>query len=200
MGFSQRIYYHLGAPLYETVLGAFTLGRWWRWQRLALRDLPASGRVLELGCGTGRLLAQRLEVGPAVGMDMAMPMLRRAHRRLGQHGGGAPILAADAGRLPFPDESFDAVISTGVLTAMPDVRSALAEVRRVIRPGGKMAFVETMPPRRVTLRARVALVALRAARDNFHDLSALLAAHGIEAHDEEIGRAGTVHLVTATAP
>ena len=76
----------------------------------------------------------------------------------------------------------------------------LREAKRVLRPGGKMAFVEMMPPRRETLASRAATLALRAARDQFHDLPALLRAIGIESHDEEIGRAGTVHLVTATRP
>lgn len=199
-GFTNWLYYHVGAPLYEKVLGAWTLGRWWQWQRMALEGLPRDALILELGCGTGRLLAQRLAEGPAVGIDMAMPMLRQARRRLAGRPGGVPVLVADAGRLPFADGTFAAAISTGVLTAIPDVRPALREVRRVVRPGGRVAFVEMMPPARLTLRGRAAMAALRAARDQFHDLPRLLAEMGIEADDREIGRAGTVHLVTARLP
>jgi ubiquinone/menaquinone biosynthesis C-methylase UbiE len=184
--------------VYEKVLGTWTLGGWWRWQRSALRDLPTDRPILELGCGTGRLLAQRLEVGPAVGLDISLPMLRQAKRRFNGTAEGAPILIADAGKLPFDDGTFGAVISTGVLTAMPEIRPALAEAKRVLQPGGKMAFVEMMPPARPTVRGRLTMAALRAARDRFHDLPALLAELGLQACDREIGRAGTVHLVTAT--
>jgi ubiquinone/menaquinone biosynthesis C-methylase UbiE len=196
-GFTNWLYYRFGARVYEKVLGTWTLGGWWRWQRSALRDLPTDQPILELGCGTGRLLAQRLEAGPAVGLDISLPMLRQAKRRINGTPLGAPVLIADAGKLPFDDGTFGAVISTGVLTAMPEIRPALAEARRVLRPGGKMAFVEMMPPARPTIRGRLAMAALLAVRDRFHDLPGLLGELGLRASDREIGRAGTVHLVTA---
>lgn len=197
---SNWLFYHAGARVYEKVLGAWTLGGWWRWQQAALEAIPPGEPALELGCGTGRLLAQRLTQGPAVGIDMALPMLRVAHRRLQSRPRGAPVLAADGGRLPFPDACFGAAYSTGVLTAIPDIRPLLAELRRVVRPGGTLAFVEMMHPAQTTLQSRLAMAALRAARDEFHDIPALLGELGIAAADRELGRAGTVHLVTATLP
>jgi ubiquinone/menaquinone biosynthesis C-methylase UbiE len=197
--FTHWLYYHAGAAAYDKVMSAATLGGWWRWQRAVLDGISADAHILELGCGTGRLLAQRLRVGSAVGVDVAMPMLRQAHRRLNGHGERVPVLVADAAHLPFPDGAYDAVISTGVLTAIAEPRPVLMEARRVVRPGGRMAFVELMPPRRRTLRGSVMMAALQAVRDRFHDIPELLAELGLEAEDREIGRAGTVHLVTARA-
>ena len=138
-GLSNWLFYRLGAPVYEKVLGTWTLGGWWRWQRAVLEGLPCDDPILELGCGTGRLLAQRLEAGPAVGLDMSMPMLSQVRRRFVDR--PVPVLVSDAGRLPFADDTFGAVISTGVLTTMPCVRDALAEACRVVRPGGRLASV-----------------------------------------------------------
>jgi ubiquinone/menaquinone biosynthesis C-methylase UbiE len=124
-------------------------------------------------------------------------MLRRARQRLSDHPGGAPVLVADAGRLPFADGAFGAVISTGVLTVIPDPLPVLREARRVVRPGGRMAFVEMIPPQRKTVVSQAWIWALQRLRDRFHDIPQLLAELGLQVVDQEIGRAGTVHLVTA---
>jgi ubiquinone/menaquinone biosynthesis C-methylase UbiE len=193
------IYYGLGAGVYERVLTATSFGRWWRWQRAALEGVQPDERVLEIGCGTGRLLAERLRQGPGVGMDISLPMLRQAHRRLNGAGEGVPIVRADVSGLPFPDASFDVVIATGVLTAIPNPRPALCEARRVLRSGGHLSVVEVMQPRRPTLKSRLAVAALRAARDNFHDLPRLMGECGFEPDATELGRSGTVHLVKGRA-
>lgn len=198
---SNWFYYHLGARVYEKVLGTWTLGHWWDWQQAVLHELPLDESVLEVGCGTGRLLEQRLLHGGAVGIDMSPPMLRVAHDRFSDRPHGAPVLAANGAKLPFPDGAFGGAYSTGVLTAIKEIRPILAEMKRVVRPGGRLAFVEVMMPHEITMRGRLAIAALRAVRDEFHDIPALLQELGVPgAKDRELGRAGTVHLVTATIP
>jgi SAM-dependent methyltransferase len=97
------------------------------------------GRVLEIGAGTGLNLEY---YGDAV-TDLVLtepeePMARRLRQRV-QRG---EVVEAPAERLPFPDDAFDTVVSTLVLCTVPDQPGALAEVRRVLKPGGRMLFLE----------------------------------------------------------
>ena len=106
----------------------------------ARRDLlrGARGRVLEIGAGTGL----NVEHYPA-GVDLVLtePGVHMA-KRLRARAGSAQVVAAGAGDLPFPDDSFDTVVSTLVFCTVPDVPAALREVRRVLRPEGRLLFLE----------------------------------------------------------
>ena len=88
----------------------------------------ARGRVLELGCGTGRLLGQLPR--PGVGVDLSMESLRVARGR------GLAGVAGDAHRLPFRDGSFDVVMAGNASFRYLDYDRAFAECARVLRPGG----------------------------------------------------------------
>lgn len=103
----------------------------------------ASGRVLEIGAGTGANLAH---YGPAVASltltDPEQPMLKRLEPRVRDAAPAATVLRAPAEDLPFDDDSFDTVVSTLVLCGVSDQARSLREVRRVLRPGGKLIFVE----------------------------------------------------------
>jgi ubiquinone/menaquinone biosynthesis C-methylase UbiE len=70
------------------------------------------------------------------------PMAQRLRKKLGQTGDGAKVLGAPAEDLPFNDDSFDVAISTLVLCTVDDQARALQELRRVLRPGGKLLFIE----------------------------------------------------------
>lgn len=103
----------------------------------------ARGRVLELGAGTGL----NLEHYPAglEGLTLVEPdphMTSRLREKLARSGRDAEVVEAPAERLPFGDDSFDAVVVTLVLCTVPDPAAALAEVRRVLRPGGRLLFLE----------------------------------------------------------
>ncbi len=94
------------------------------------------GRVLEIGAGTG-LNVVHYRAGADVTFTEPDPhMAARLRRR------GVDVVEAGAESLPFPDASFDTVVSTLVLCTVPDVPSSLAEVRRVLKPGGKLVFLE----------------------------------------------------------
>jgi ubiquinone/menaquinone biosynthesis C-methylase UbiE len=103
----------------------------------------ASGDVLEIGGGTGANLPY---YGPAVGSltitEPHAPMLRRLERRAGERRPSARILRAPAEDLPFDDHSFDVAVSTLVLCGVDDQPRALRELRRVLRPGGRLLFIE----------------------------------------------------------
>jgi ubiquinone/menaquinone biosynthesis C-methylase UbiE len=103
-------------------------------RRALLSD--TTGRVLEIGAGTGRNLPH---YPPAVELVMTEPD-PTISRRLRRH--GHEVIAAPAEALPFPDDSFDAVVSTLVLCTVGDPAAALAEMKRVLRPDGRLLFIE----------------------------------------------------------
>lgn len=103
----------------------------------------ATGRMLELGAGTGL----NLDFYPATVTELVLsepfePMARRLRARLAESNREAEVVQAQAESLPFPDDSFDTVVSTLVLCTVDDVAASLAEVGRVLRPGGRLLFCE----------------------------------------------------------
>jgi SAM-dependent methyltransferase len=124
------------ASAYESFMG--------RWSELlaplflAVASIPSGSRVLDVGCGTGVLSKALAEAGATVvGIDVSEPYLqgardRRSHPNITyEHG--------DIFHMRFEDRSFDAVASTLVLDVLPDAAPAVAEMRRVTRPGGVVA-------------------------------------------------------------
>jgi ubiquinone/menaquinone biosynthesis C-methylase UbiE len=104
----------------------------------------ARGRVLDVGCGTGANLAHypRGEGLEIVAVEPDRAMLDRARRRAGELGMTVDFREIGAYPLPFPAESFDTAVFTLCLCTIPDPAAALAEARRVLRPGGKILFLE----------------------------------------------------------
>lgn len=120
-------------------------------QRRAVLALlaPAAGeRVLDIGAGPGFLCAELAEAigagGSVVGMEPSGAMRALAHRRIPPPG-SAPVqhVPGEATSLPFPDGSFDAVTATQVYEYVEDMPAALAEARRVLRPGGRLLVLDT---------------------------------------------------------
>jgi len=103
----------------------------------------ASGRVLEVGSGTGANLPY---YGPGVeSLTVTEPepaMLRRLEQRVREQAPTAKVVRAPAEQLPFEDDAFDVAVSTLVLCGVDDQARALGELRRVLRPGGRLIFIE----------------------------------------------------------
>jgi ubiquinone/menaquinone biosynthesis C-methylase UbiE len=99
-------------------------------------------RVLDVGCGTGVLLERIVDRFPdaqATGVDLSPAMVAQARRRLPPQ---VTLEVADAEALPFPASSFDFVLSLSSFHFWPDPRRALAELRRVLRPGGRTVITD----------------------------------------------------------
>ncbi|MCU0929931.1 MAG: class I SAM-dependent methyltransferase [Burkholderiaceae bacterium] len=114
-------------------------------RRQRLLVIPrAEGRVLEVGFGTGLNvpLYDRARVTTVVGVDPALRMHGLARRRIEAAGLDVQLMGLSAETLPAPDASFDTVVSTYTLCTIPDVAAALREMRRVLKPGGRLLFAE----------------------------------------------------------
>jgi ubiquinone/menaquinone biosynthesis C-methylase UbiE len=114
-------------------------------QKQRLKVIPqASGRVLEIGIGTGLNLPfyDRTRVKSIVGVDPGLQMHRLALKRSVQAGLNVELVGVSAERLPVADASFDTVVSTYTLCTIPDPVAALKELRRALVPGGKLLFSE----------------------------------------------------------
>ncbi len=103
----------------------------------------ARGRVLEIGAGTGaNLRFYGPDVDEVVVAEPEQPMARRLERKLASSPRPARLVHAPAERLPFEDASFDTVVSTLVICTVEDPAAAFAEIRRVLKPGGRLLFLE----------------------------------------------------------
>lgn len=113
------------------------------WMTEALDYAGAAGLdVLDVGCGQGIDLCQYALHGANVtGIDLTPRHVQLARMHLGELGFVGTVLEGDAERLPFPDRTFDRVSSNGVLHHTPDISAALAEMHRVLRPGGRATVI-----------------------------------------------------------
>jgi ubiquinone/menaquinone biosynthesis C-methylase UbiE len=103
----------------------------------------AKGRTIDIGAGTGLNLALfPTEVSELVLAEPDPHMLKQLQAKLPASGREASVVQSPAERLPFPDDSFDTAVFTLVLCTVPDPVAALAEAARLLRPGGKLLFVE----------------------------------------------------------
>jgi demethylmenaquinone methyltransferase/2-methoxy-6-polyprenyl-1,4-benzoquinol methylase len=133
------------APVYDAMNRTMTAGLDRRWRRIAAESVVRPGDlVLDACCGTGDLAIADVRAGGRVtGLDFSERMLDRARRK-------APELdwvTGDVLALPFPDGSFDAATVGFGIRNVDDLERALAELRRVLRGGGRLGILEITRPR-----------------------------------------------------
>jgi ubiquinone/menaquinone biosynthesis C-methylase UbiE len=133
-----RLYDLLAAPM-ERMLG-LVQGRAWVFER------PTTGRMLEVGAGTGKNLAYYPDGAVVVATDLSVAMLGRATKKAAGRPGRVRFVVTDAEDLAFKDGAFDSVVATCVFCSVPDPVSGLAELRRVLKPGGHVILLEHMRP------------------------------------------------------
>lgn len=142
-------------PRYDLMNTLMTLGMDRRWRELTVEAarVPPGGLALDVAAGTGELTFTLLRHGArvAVGADFCQDMLIAARDKARRRGArGALFVTGDALALPFPDDAFDAATVGFGLRNVSDLPGALAELRRVVRPGGRVVCLElTHPPSRL---------------------------------------------------
>lgn len=102
----------------------------------------AKGKVLEIGAGTGLNFGHYSDSAEVVATEPDPYMLKRAERRAAEAKHPIELRQASAEELPFEDASFDVVVGTLVMCSVPQPEKALAEIRRVLKPGGEYRFYE----------------------------------------------------------
>jgi demethylmenaquinone methyltransferase / 2-methoxy-6-polyprenyl-1,4-benzoquinol methylase len=136
------------APVYDMMNRVMTGGLDLRWRRLAAAAVVAPGdRVLDAACGTGDLALADLRAGAAsvTGLDFSPRMLERAGRKAAS----IAWVEGDLLSLPFADAAFDAATIGFGIRNVSDLELGLRELRRVLRPGGRLAVLEITRPRGV---------------------------------------------------
>ncbi|HYN95131.1 MAG TPA: ubiquinone/menaquinone biosynthesis methyltransferase [Pilimelia sp.] len=142
------------APYYDRMNSALSLGadRWWRRVATAALDPPAGARVLDVATGTGAMAFAVLRRYPrvrlVVGCDLNVSMLRVATARAERDAvrSRTRFVRATAERLPLPDGSFDAATLAFAVDDFADPARAIAELRRVLRPGARLVLLELSMP------------------------------------------------------
>jgi demethylmenaquinone methyltransferase/2-methoxy-6-polyprenyl-1,4-benzoquinol methylase len=157
------------AGRYDRMNRIMSLGRDQSWRRRAIQlaAVTPGGRLLDVAVGTGDLALAGVELDPSVrvaGIDFTIEMIRsgqrkekeRYHTPMVASGGRAPSglsaptpigwTGGDALRLPYPDGTFDAVVSGFMMRNVTDIAAAFAEQHRVVRPGGRVVCLEITHP------------------------------------------------------
>jgi len=133
-------------PNYDRVGATLSFGQDPRWRHAMVSRVPADGgTVLDVATGTGLVAEQLLARGHRVtGLDQSPDMLAVARRRFGDR---VELVEASATEIPFPNASFDHLTFTYLLRYVDDPGATLAELARVVRPGGSIASLEFCVPR-----------------------------------------------------
>jgi len=146
---AQELFAPLG-PRYDRMGALLSFGQDPRWRRFMVDRLPRDGgHVLDVATGTGLVAEALLGRGFRVtGLDQSPGMLAHARARFG---GRVELVEGSADELPFADASFDHLTFTYLLRYVDDPRATVAELARVVRPGGTIAMVEFGLPRGISL-------------------------------------------------
>jgi ubiquinone/menaquinone biosynthesis C-methylase UbiE len=142
-----RLFYKYLSTIYDRI-NPFVWNETMRDEALATLSLSPDDRVLDVGCGTGFGTEGLLEhVDQVHGLDQSEHQLAQAYEKFGRHDGPVRFFRGDAERLPFRDDAFDVVWSSGSIEYWPNPVTALAECRRVARPGGQVLIVGPDAPK-----------------------------------------------------
>lgn len=183
------------AHSYDLVVGSLPV--WKTWIRCALPHIVGP-RVLEISFGTGYLISQYANEFETHGLDYNWKLVTIARHNLARARQRAELVQGNVEAMPYPDDIFDCVVNTMAFSGYPNGLRALAEMKRVLRIGGKLVLIDIgFPPDRNWLGTSVAKLWQRAG-DIVRDMATLFSDCGLDFSDESIGAWGSVRLYVAT--
>lgn len=186
---------------YSRLAGAYDLAvrvlpTWKSWLHQALPHIQGP-RVLEVSFGTGYLMTQYAGRFEVHGIDFNRRLVRVARRNLRRAGVVAALARAAVEALPYRDGTFDCVVNTMALSGYPDAATAMGEMARVLRPGGRLVIIDINYPRDGNRIGTALTRAWRLTGDMIWDMDTLFRGCSLAYEEQEIGGYGSVHLYTA---
>lgn len=148
------------ADRYNLLNRVMTFGQDMRWRRfvVAKANLPKHGSLLDLATGTGDIAFEAKATHPeatVIGADFALPMMYVGQREA--RGNTIDWSAADALHLPFPNHTFDAVVSGYLVRNVIDIPRTLQEQARILKAGGRIVILDTSPPPNTPIKPLIQL-------------------------------------------
>lgn len=184
---------------YEGITELFSLGQWEKWQNRVFEDLSGK-KILEIGVGPGKLLARMAKKGLSVtGIELKPGMADEAKRKAKSTGFDVDILTQPVYRLPFKNDVFDCIVLTFILAEIVNLDTAILEMRRILKKGGKVIVIAGGMPQDKNLVARFLFqlvrshTTLRLERDNV----AYFSKYGFAVKRDDFGPFNIVNKIVA---
>ena len=184
-------FYTIFAKTYAFFINLFPV--WKKWIGSALPYIEGPN-VLEISFGTAYLLSRYAEKHNTYAMDYNANFVKLANIKLGTQ---AKIQQADVEHMPYANNSFDCIINTMAFTGYPDGQKALMEMKRVLKPNGRLIMVDIDYPQNKNRMGVILTKFWIAMGDLVRDMHSLFNTCEFEFEDKEIGGFGSVHLYLA---
>lgn len=172
---------------------------WKRWLNFAIPHIRGK-RVLEVSFGTGYLLTKYAGNYETHGIDYNPRMVEIAKKNLAKANLSADLREGDVTQLPYEDCYFDTIVNTMAFSGYPDGDRALLEMKRVLRPGGRLILIDINYPADENWPGMVLTRAWQVGGDLIRDMPTLFEKHGFKIQDLEIGGFGSVHMYLCECP
>lgn len=182
------------AKFYDRAFAPFERRFLDRWRSETLSLLPKNAAILEIGAGTGANFKHYPHFHHAASTEISMKMLQVAQ----QKSIGNELIQADAQTLPFGENVFDAAFATLVFCSIPDPAAAFAELRRIVKPGGRVVLLEHVRPEGFAgiLSDLLNVITVALIDDHFNRRTAdIAAASGLRVREVRKKAGGIVNLI-----
>lgn len=187
--------YNWMAKFYSFFIMVFPF--WKKWIKRVIPHIEGE-KILEVSFGNGYLMSQYAsEKYEVFGIDYNEKMVRIARGKMHSKGSEIHLLKGNVEEMPFPDNSFDTVINTMALSGYPDGNKAIGEMRRVLKPGGRLLLVDFDYPEDRNVFGYAFVKFWEKAGDIIKDIEELLTKNDLDYKHRTIGGFGSVHLYIA---